>query len=106
MTSMEKLKYEHPLVDRYASKQMSYIWSPSMKFSTWRKLWLSLAEGEQQLGLDISNEQLNEMRAHLTDIDFERAEKEEKDCRHDVMAHVRTFGSVCPLAKPIIHLGA
>jgi adenylosuccinate lyase len=69
-------------------------------------LWLALAEGEQQLGVDISNEQIQEMRDHIHDIDYERAEKEEKECRHDVMAHVRTFGIVCPLAKPIIHLGA
>jgi adenylosuccinate lyase len=101
-----KSKYEHPLVDRYASKEMSFIWSPAKKFSTWRKLWLALAESEKELGLNISEEQLNEMRAHLFDIDFELAEKKEAEFRHDVMAHVHTFGEVCPSARPIIHLGA
>ncbi len=103
---MEKIKFEHPLTERYASKEMSYIWSPSKKFSTWRKLWLALAESEKELGLNISEEQLNEMRAHLSDIDYSLAEKKEKEFRHDVMAHVHTFGTVCPTAMPIIHLGA
>lgn len=103
---LSKLKYDHPLVERYASKQMSYIWSPAKKFSTWRKLWLALAESEQSLGLDISNEQLDEMRAHLEDIDYELAERKEAEVRHDVMAHVHVFGAVCPKAMPIIHLGA
>jgi adenylosuccinate lyase len=101
-----KTKYEHPLVDRYASKEMSFIWSPAKKFSSWRKLWLALAESERELGLNISEEQLEEMRSHLYDIDFDLAEKKETEFRHDVMAHVHTFGEVCPLAKPIIHLGA
>eukprot|EP01035_Chromulina_nebulosa_P017218 gene17218-22741_t len=99
-----KIKYDHPLVERYASKQMSYLWSPSKKFTTWRKLWLALAESEKELGLDITDEQLDEMRAHLTDINYELAEKKEAEVRHDVMAHVYTFGSVCPKAMPIIHL--
>ncbi|CAM9186285.1 unnamed protein product, partial [Ectocarpus fasciculatus] len=99
-------KYEHPLTQRYASKEMSYLWSPAKKFSTWRRMWLALAEGEQELGLDISDTQLEEMRAHLTDIDFELAEKKESEFRHDVMAHVHTFGQACPAAMPIIHLGA
>lgn len=103
---MKKLKYEHPLVDRYASKEMSYLWSPSKKFTTWRRLWLTLAESEQQLGLNISDEQLEQMRNHLDDIDFELAEQKEKEFRHDVMAHVHTFGIACPAAMPIIHLGA
>ena len=85
---------------------MSFIWSPMKKFSTWRKLWLALAEVEQQLGLQISDEQLEEMRNNLTDIDFELAEKKETEFRHDVMAHVHTFGVKCPKAMPIIHLGA
>jgi len=101
-----KIKYDHPLVERYASKQMSYLWSPSKKFTTWRKLWLALAESEKELGLDITDEQLDEMRAHLTDINYELAEKKEAEVRHDVMAHVYTFGTVCPKAMPIIHLGA
>ncbi len=102
----DKLKYEHPLVDRYASKEMSYLWSPQKKFSTWRRLWLALAEVEQELGLNITDEQLEEMRAHIDDIDFELAEKKESEFRHDVMAHVHTFGVCCPKAMPIIHLGA
>lgn len=81
-----RCKYEHPLVDRYASVEMSYIWSPQKKFSTWRRLWLALAEAEQELGLDISDEQLKEMRDHLDDIDFALAEEMEKKFRHDVMA--------------------
>ena len=85
---------------------MSYIWSPAKKFSTWRKLWLALAEGEKELGLDITEEQLQEMREHLHDIDFDLAEKKEAEFRHDVMAHVHTFGVACPKAMPIIHLGA
>ncbi len=98
--------YEHPLVSRYASKDMSYIWSPEKKFSTWRKLWLALAESEKSLGIDITDEQIKEMSEHLTDIDFDLAEKKESEFRHDVMAHVHTFGTAAPKAMPIIHLGA
>ena len=103
---MSKERYEHPLVSRYATKEMSYIWSPATKFSTWRELWLALATAEKQLGLDISQEQLDEMASHLTDIDYEYAAEMEKKFRHDVMAHVHTFGKVAPNAMPIIHLGA
>ncbi|CAE7504617.1 ADSL [Symbiodinium microadriaticum] len=85
---------------------MSFIWSPQSKFSKWRKLWLVLAESEKSLGLDITEEQLDEMRNHVEDIDFELAVEMEGKFRHDVMAHVHTFGVVCPKAKPIIHLGA
>jgi adenylosuccinate lyase len=98
--------YEHPLVSRYASKEMSYIWSPQKKFSTWRKLWIALAESEKELGLNITEEQLDEMRSHIDDIDYELAEKKENEFRHDVMAHVHTYGVKCPKAMPIIHLGA
>ena len=84
-------KYEHPLVERYASKEMSHLWSPQKKFSTWRRLWLALAEGEQELGLNITEEQLVEMRGHLDDIDFELAEEMEGKFRHDVMAVSRMF---------------
>lgn len=98
--------YENPLCTRYAGPQMQQIFSADRKFSTWRKLWLALAESEQELGLPITDAQLDEMRAHLTDIDYEKAREYEKAVRHDVMAHVRTFGDVCPTAKPIIHLGA
>lgn len=98
--------YENPLCTRYASKEMQQIFSSDNKFSTWRRLWLALAESEQELGLAITDEQLNEMRAHLTDIDYEKAQQYESELRHDVMAHVYTFGECCPKAKPIIHLGA
>ena len=98
--------YEHPLVQRYATKEMSFIWSPAMKFTTWRKLWTALATAEQELGLDISDEQLEEMRARLFDIDFEYAAEKEKEFRHDVMGHVHAFGKQAPQAMPVIHLGA
>ena len=101
-----KLKYEHPLVERYASKEMSYLWSPTKKFSTWRKLWIALAESEKDLGLEITSEQIAEMQEHIMDIDFELAERKETEFRHDVMAHVHTFGTAAPKAMPIIHLGA
>ena len=106
MAGLEKLKYEHPLTERYASKEMSFLWSPAKKFSTWRRLWVALAEGEQELGLDISDEQIAEMKLHLNDIDYELADKKESEFRHDVMAHVHTFGTAAPKAMPIIHLGA
>lgn len=99
-------KYEHPLVLRYATKEMSFMWSPAMKFTTWRKLWTALATAEQELGLDINDDQLEEMRSKLYDIDFEFAAKKESEFRHDVMGHVHAFGEVAPAAMPIIHLGA
>ena len=98
--------YENPLCSRYASEQMQHLFSPQWKFSTFRRLWLALAESEQELGLPITDEQLEEMRAHLDDIDFDRAAEYEHRLRHDVMAHIRTFGDVCPKAAGIIHLGA
>jgi len=101
-----KNTYQNPLVTRYASKEMSYIFSPDFKFSTWRKLWLALATAEKELGLEISEIQIDEMKSHLDDIDYDLAKEKEKIFRHDVMAHVHTFGEVCPNAKPIIHLGA
>jgi adenylosuccinate lyase len=99
-------KYEHPLVQRYATKEMSFVWSPAMKFTTWRKLWTALATAEQELGLEITDEQLEEMRSKLFDIDFDFADKKEAEFRHDVMGHVHAFGEVAPAAMPIIHLGA
>lgn len=99
-------KYENPLISRYASKEMMALFSAQRKFSTWRKLWIALAEAEQELGLPITDEQLDEMRAHIDDIDFKRAEAIEKEVRHDVMSHVHAFGEQCPKAKAIIHLGA
>ena len=98
--------YETPLNSRYASPEMKYLFSYQYKFSTGRRLWVALAEAEQQLGLEISDEQIDEMKAHLEDIDFEKAAEYESKFRHDVMAHVHTFGELCPKARPIIHLGA
>ena len=98
--------YENPLCLRYASDEMKCIFSNDKKFSTWRKLWLVLAESEKELGLDITDAQLDEMRAHLTDIDYETAKEYENLLRHDVMAHLRAFCDLCPTAKPIVHLGA
>ncbi len=98
--------YESPLNSRYASKEMQYLFSPDKKFSTWRKLWIALAEAEKELGLDITDEQIAEMKQHIEDINYDVAKAREKEVRHDVMAHVYAFGEQCPSAKPIIHLGA
>ncbi len=98
--------YASPLVERVATKDMIALWSPRKKFSTWRRCWVALAEAEQELGLPITDEQLDEMRAHVDDIDFEAARKFEEELRHDVMAHIHAYGVVAPRAKPIIHLGA
>jgi adenylosuccinate lyase len=98
--------YTSPLSSRYASKEMQYIFSQDNKFRTWRKLWIALAETEQEFGLDITDEQIAELKAHAEDIDYEAAAAYEKSLRHDVMAHVHAYGDVCPSAKGIIHLGA
>ncbi len=103
---MDYSVYQNPLTDRYASKEKSFNWSPQKKHSTWRKLWLALATEEKALGLDITDLQIEEMAAHLDDIDFEAAAAKEKELRHDVMSHIHTFGTLCPDAMPIIHLGA
>ncbi len=103
---MSKSVYESPLNSRYAGDEMKYIFSPDRKFSAWRQLWVALAESEKELGLDISDEQIEEMKAHIYDINYDVAAREEKICRHDVMAHVHAFGEQCKIAKPIIHLGA
>lgn len=103
---MSELLYENPLITRYASQAMSQLWGSQRKFSTWRKLWIALAEAERELGLDISQQQIEEMKAHVEDIDFKAAEHYEKRFRHDVMAHVHTYGDACPSAQGIIHLGA
>lgn len=92
--------------NRYATKEMSFVWSPAMKFTTWRKLWIALATAEQELGIDITDEQLDQMRSKLYDVDFDFAEEKEREFRHDVMGHVHAFGSAAPKAMPIIHLGA
>lgn len=98
--------YENPLITRYASKQMSQLWSDQKKFTTWRRLWVALAEAEQELGLPISDDQIAELKAHVHDIDMQTAQRYERQFRHDVMAHVHTYGDICPQAAPIIHLGA
>ncbi|MBO4815401.1 MAG: adenylosuccinate lyase [Clostridia bacterium] len=98
--------YVTPLSGRYASSEMNKIWSSDSKYSTWRKLWVALAETEKELGIDISDEQINEMKENVENIDYDIVSAREKECRHDVMAHVYEFGLKCPNAKPIIHLGA
>ena len=98
--------YENPLCGRYAGEEMQRLFSDDFKFSTWRRLWIALAESEKELGLDISDGQIEQMKAHITDIDYDRAAAHEREVRHDVMAHVLTFGECCPEARPIIHLGA
>lgn len=98
--------YESPLNSRYASKEMKYIFSSDMKFKTWRKLWIALAEAEKELGLNITDEQIEELKANQNNINYEVAEAREKEVRHDVMSHVYAYGVQCPKAKGIIHLGA
>ncbi len=98
--------YENPLCSRYASGEMKRIFSDDRKFSTWRRLWLLLAESEKSLGVPITDAQLDEMRAHLDDIDYDAAARYEHELRHDVMAHIMAYGDCCPTARPIIHLGA
>lgn len=98
--------YSTPLNSRYASKEMSFIFSDDMKFTTWRKLWVALAEGEKELGLNITDEQIKELKEHINDINYDDAVKREKEVRHDVMSHVYAYGLQCPSAKGIIHLGA
>lgn len=101
-----KDRYVNPLCERYASADMQRLFSPDKKFSTWRKLWVALAESEKELGIDISDEQIAEMKDKIYDIDYEAAIRYEAETRHDVMAHVKAYGDACPKAKPIIHLGA
>lgn len=103
---MSRNQYENPLITRYTSQEMAHIFSPHVKFSTWRKLWIALAEAEKELGLPITTAQIEEMKAFQDQINYEDAEKREKETRHDVMSHVYAYGLQCPTAKPIIHLGA
>lgn len=98
--------YDNPLISRYASREMSRMWSPQVRHATWRRLWVALAEAERELGLEITQAQVEELRAHTDDIDFAAAAAYEKRLRHDVMAHVHAYGDVCPTARAIIHLGA
>lgn len=106
MSNLSDNTYQSPLSRRNASKEMQAIWSDRTKFTTWRKLWLALAESEMELGLPVTREQVEDIRAHLTDVDYEAAAKYEKKLRHDVMAHVHALGDVATKARPIIHLGA
>jgi adenylosuccinate lyase len=99
-------RYNSPLSERYASREMQYIFSPDKKFRTWRKLWIALAETEKELGLPITDEQIEELKAHADDINYDVARAREKEVRHDVMSHVYAYGVQCPKAKGIIHLGA
>ncbi|MGI6400703.1 MAG: adenylosuccinate lyase [Thermoguttaceae bacterium] len=102
----DRILYDNPLIERYASREMCELFGPQKKFSTWRRLWVALAEAEHELGLPITQEQIDELKAHVDDIDFEVAANYEKNLRHDVMAHVHTYGDCCPNARAIIHLGA
>src|SRR5512146_15246 len=102
----ERSIYTSPLVERNASPEMAELFGPQRKFSTWRRLWLELAKAEKKLGLNITQGQIDQMARHLDDIDFKKAAKYEQQLRHDVMAHIRTFGDAAPKAAPIIHLGA
>ena len=101
-----KDSYISPINSRYASKEMKYLFSPDKKFTTWRRLWIALAESEKELGLDISEDAISQMREHIDDINYDVAEQREKEVRHDVMSHIYAYGKQCPKAKPIIHLGA
>ena len=103
---MENNVYVTPLAGRYASKEMNKIWASDSKYSTWRKLWIALAETEKELGINITDEQISEMKQNVENIDYDVVAKREAECRHDVMSHVYEFGIKCPSAKPIIHLGA
>jgi adenylosuccinate lyase len=99
-------RYDNPLISRYSSPEMAGLWSEQRKFGLWRRLWVILAEAEKEMGLPIKEEQIQELAAHVDDIDFKRAAAYEQKLRHDVMAHVHTYGDACPAARPIIHLGA
>lgn len=103
---MDYKTYQNPLCSRYASKEMQYVFSADKKFTTWRKLWTALAESEMELGLNIKKEQVDELKAHIYDVNYEVAEQREKEVRHDVMSHVYAYGVQCPGAKGIIHMGA
>ncbi|NCE64582.1 adenylosuccinate lyase [Pseudoflavonifractor sp. 524-17] len=103
---MSKNVYESPLSSRYASEEMLYLFSPDKKFTTWRRLWIALARAEMELGLPVTQAQIDEMEAHVDEIDYPLAAEKERQLRHDVMAHIHAFGAICPTAMPIIHLGA
>src|SRR5438874_9362496 len=98
--------YDNPLIGRYASRPMARLWSAQAKVSTWRRLWVALAEAQRALGLTITEEQIAALREHVNAIDFDAAARYERRFRHDVMAHIHALGDVAPVARPIIHLGA
>ena len=104
--SMTTDNYTSPLSERYPSKEMQFLFSPDMKFRTWRRLWIALAETEKELGLSITQEQIDQLKQHQDDINYDVAKAREKEVRHDVMSHVYAYGQQCPNAKGIIHLGA
>ncbi|NGX42095.1 MAG: Adenylosuccinate lyase [Chlamydiae bacterium] len=106
MSSNADKMYKTPLSERYASQEMLYLFSPYYKYSTWRKLWIALAEAQKHLGLEITEEQIAELKEHVEEIDFESVEKYEKELQHDVMAHIHAYGDLCPKARSILHLGA
>ncbi|MDP2104654.1 MAG: adenylosuccinate lyase, partial [Desulfobulbaceae bacterium] len=104
---MDRTIYQEPLVSRYTSKEMQHLFSEQKKFETWRQCWIALAEAQHELGLGlVTAEMVDELKRHALDIDFDLAARKEKEIRHDVMAHVFAYGQKCPLAEPIIHLGA
>ena len=103
---MKRDSASNPLAERYASREMSYLFSPDYKFRTWRRLWIALAQAEQELGLPITDAQIAELKAHANDINYEDAERREREIRHDVMSHIYAWGLQAPSAKGIIHLGA
>ena len=103
---LTRSSYQTPLTGRYASERMQYLFSPEHKFRSWRRLWIALAEAEKELGLPITEEQIAELRAHRDDINYEDAERREREVRHDVMSHVYAYGLQCPTARGILHLGA
>ena len=103
---MSQDRYQNPLIARYASREMAELWSDQRKFSTWRRMWIALAESQRELGLDVSEAQVEELRSQVDQVDFEVAREYERKLRHDVMAHVHAYADACPTARPIIHLGA
>ena len=104
--SIDKYNYQNPLVGRYASPRMAELFSSQTRYKTWRELWIALAEAECELGISITNKQINELKKHVNNIDFNEVRKIEKNVRHDVMAHVLAYGKLAKSAAPIIHLGA
>src|SRR6476659_4865982 len=99
-------RFDHPLIERYASQDMARLFSPRMRHGTWRELWIALARAQHEVGLPVTLEQVTELEAHRDEFDWECVAKYEKELRHDVMAHVHHYGDLCPKARPIIHLGA